>query len=129
MSYILIGSDDNVKAYPFKNVRGVTLSIKGPPVLDDSVDSDSDNESSVHTATVRLSVEGVSTKTLYSETGDESVVEPAKTLYRDVLNKLISGESINLSGFDLTEPKKVAAKKTTPAKKTAPEAPTEQPSE
>ena len=115
MSYILLGSDENVRAHPLKKVTGLTLSVN--------------NNDEEHTAVVRLSIEGASATKIYDEKGNASVVESAKVLYREVLDGLINEKPVNLSDFELTEPKKVAAKKTTPAKKTAPEAPAGQPSE
>ena len=134
MPYILTGTDDNVQAYPHERIEGITLSVikpLTPPSTDDEADdTDDSDDSGTYTAIVQLSLKGAAgTIKPYNATGDESVVEPAKTLYREVMDGFINGKTVNLSDFELTEPKKVPAKKTTPAKKTAPEAPAEQPSE
>ena len=134
MPYILTGTDDNVQAYPHERIEGITLSVikpVTPPSTDaEADDTDDSDDSGTYTAIVQLSIKGAAgTIKPYNETGDASVVEPAKTLYREIMDGFINGKTVNLSEFELTEPKKVSAKKTTPAKKTAPEAPAEQPSE
>lgn len=134
MPYILTGTDDNVQAYPHERIEGITLSVikpLTPPSTDDETDdTDDSDDSGTYTAIVQLSLKGAAgTIKPYNKTGDESVVEPAKTLYREIMDGFINEKTVNLSDFELTEPKKAPAKKTTPAKKTAPEAPAEQPSE
>ena len=134
MPYILTGTDDNIQAYPHERIEGVTLSVIKPltpqSTDDETDDTDDSDDSGTYTAIVQLSLKGAGTIKPYNETGDKSVVEPAKTIYREIMDGMINGKPVNLSDFELIAPaKKVPAKKTTPAKKTAPEAPAEQPSE
>ena len=134
MPYILTGTDDNVQAYPHERIEGVTLSVIKPltpqSTDDETDDTDDSDDSGTYTAIVQLSLKGAAgTIKAYNETGDKSVVEPAKTLYREIMDGMINEKTVNLSDFELTEPKKVPAKKTTPAKKTEPETPAEQPTE
>ena len=119
MSYILVGSEDNIlTAYPFEKLHRVDYQHNK------SGETESDEN---HIVSVHLYI-GRSSVVVYNEKGDASIVEPGQAIYRKVLSGIESGKPVNLTDFASTEPKKVPAKKA-PAKKPEPEALAEQPSE
>ena len=114
MSLLIVNENTNTTAYPLSNIRSVRLRKK----------EDGEN----YRVSVTLQVTGSSTPiTAYSENGDESVVEAGEDLYRDILDGMANGNTVNLTDFSLTAPAKKSTAKKTQAKKTEPEAPAEEP--
>ena len=108
MSLLIVNEHRNTIAYPLSNIRSVRLRKK--------------ENGEIFSVTVTLQVSGASTPiTPYSESGDESVIEPGEELYRTILDGIDNGKTVNLSDFSLEAPAKKSATKKTSTKKTEPE--------
>ena len=119
MAYILFGSENQMQMCPFAQVSRINY----------QKNSNGDNNS----ATITLYRVGRGESVVYSEKGDESVVDAGEEVYRNILNGLESGTPVNLTDFSLVAPKKKAPSKKTesePESKTSEsETPPETPAE
>ena len=108
MAYILFGSDDQMQMCPFSQVSRINYQ--------------NNNNGDNNSVTITVYRVGRGESVVYSERGDESVVDAGQEVYRNILNGLESGTPVNLTDFSLVAPKKKA-----PSKKTEPEPESETP--